>query len=117
MRALPRTKASPAFTSSVLRAVRTVAPRTVALPWRVAAAFAMVVCLVVAVQVVAIQHQRAERMAALRIEQQKIEAELQAVKRQAADTEPVVVLEHDNGTRVIMDLDSAIQPASLKTYD
>lgn len=117
MRALPRTKASPAFTSSVLRAARRPAPRTVALQWRVAAAFAMVVCIVVAVQVVVIQHQRAERMAALRVEQQKIQAELQAVKAQAADTEPVVVFEHDNGTKVIMDLDSAIQPASYKTYD
>ena len=117
MRALPHTKASPAFTSNVLRAVHREAPRTVALQWRVAAAFAMVVCIVVAVQIFVLQHQRAERMAALRIEQQKIEAELQAVKRQAADTEPMVVLEHDNGTRVIMDLDSAIQPASLKTYD
>jgi hypothetical protein len=87
MRALPRTKASRAFTSDVLRAVRREAPRTVALQWRVAAAaFAMVVCLVVAVQIVVLQHQRAERMAALRIEQQKIEAELQAVRRQAADT-------------------------------
>jgi len=117
MRALARTKASPAFTSSVLRAVRRPAPRTVALQWRVAAAFAMVVCIVVAIQIVVVEHQRAERMAALRLEQQKIQAELQAVKRQAADTEPVVVLEHDNGTKVIMDLDSAIQPSSYKTYD
>jgi hypothetical protein len=29
----------------------------------------------------------------------------------------VFVLENEHGTRVIMDLDSAIQPASLRTYD
>ncbi len=84
--------------------------------WRLAAAFAMLVCVVAAVQVVVIQHQRAERLEALRLEQQKIEAELEAVKRIADDAEPVVVLENDQGTRVIMDLDSAIQPASLRTY-
>lgn len=76
----------------------------------------MLVCVVAAVQVVVIQHQRAERLEALRLEQQKIEAELEAVKRIADDAEPVVVLENDQGTRVIMDLDSAIQPASLRTY-
>ena len=63
------------------------------------------------------QHQRREHIAELRAEQQKIEAELQAVKEIAKDAEPMVVLENDSGTRVIMDLDSAIQPASLQTYD
>ena len=85
--------------------------------WRLAAAFAMLVCVIAAVQMVMIQHQRAERLEALRIEQRQIEAELKAVKRIADEAEPMVVLEHDNGTRVIMDLDSAIQPASLTTYD
>jgi len=84
--------------------------------WRFAAAFAMAACLVAVVQVSVMQVER-RRMAALRVEQQKIQAELTAVKESAKDAEPVVVLENDKGDRVIMDLDSAVQPASLKTYD
>ncbi len=117
MRELPRVKASPAFTSDVMRAVRrerrTVVPRV----WRVAAAFAMAVCLVAVVQLAALQHQRQQRMEALRVEQQRIEAELAEVKKIASEAEPMVVLENDQGTRVIMDLESAVQPVSLKTYD
>ena len=85
--------------------------------WRAAAGFAMAVCIVALVQVAALQHERRQRMAELRAEQQKIEAELQVVKEIARDAEPVFVLENEQGTRVIMDLDSAIQPASLRTYD
>ena len=85
--------------------------------WRAAAGFAMAACIVALVQVAVLQHERRQHMAALRAEQQKIEAELQEVKEIARDAEPVFVLENEQGTRVIMDLDSAIQPASLKTYD
>lgn len=122
MRLLPREKASPAFTSDVLRQVRkeeaaTEDVRRVPFVWRMAAGFAMAVCIVAIVQLAVVQQQRREHIAELRAEQQKIEAELQAVKEIAKDTEPMVVLENDRGTRVIMDLDSAIQPASLQTYD
>ncbi len=126
MRLLPREKASPAFTSDVLRAVRREeavrgdalgAQRRVPFAWRLAAGFAMAVCVVAIVELAMLQHQRREHIAELRAEQQKIEAELQAVKEIANDAEPMVVLENDRGTRVIMDLDSAIQPASLQTYD
>jgi Tfp pilus assembly protein PilN len=85
--------------------------------WRAAAGFAMAVCIVALVQVAVLQHERRQRMAELRAEQQKIEAELQEVKEIARDAEPVFVLENEQGTRVIMDLDSAIQPVSLRTYD
>jgi hypothetical protein len=84
--------------------------------WRMAAAFAMVLCLVAVTQIT-LAYQKHARMQTLRAEQQRIEAELQAVKKIAAEAEPVVVLEDGQGTRVIMDLDSAAQPASLKTYD
>lgn len=122
MRVLPREKASPAFTSEVLRAIRREEAareevRRVPFAWRLAAGFAMAVCIVAIVQLAVLQHQRREHIAELRAEQQKIEAELQAVKEIAKDAEPMVVLENDSGTRVIMDLDSAIQPASLQTYD
>ena len=122
MRVLPREKASPAFTSNVLRQIRTEEAATedvrrVPFVWRMAAGFAMAVCIVAIVQLAVVQHQRREHIAELRAEQQKIEAELQAVKEIAKDAEPMVVLENDRGTRVIMDLDSAIQPASLQTYD
>lgn len=82
-----------------------------------AAGFAMAACIVAVVHIATLQHARREHMATLRAEQRKIEAELQAVKEIAEDAEPVFVLENEHGTRVIMDLDSAIQPASLRTYD
>jgi hypothetical protein len=85
--------------------------------WRLAAAFAMAACLVAVVQVAVLQYRHEQRTLALRAEQQKLEAELEAVKRIASETEPKVVLENDRGTRVIMDLDTAIQPASLRNYD
>ena len=122
MRVLPRAKASPAFTSEVLRTIRLEEAarkdvRRVPFVWRMAAGFAMAVCIIAVVQLAVLQQQRRQHIAELRAEQQKIEAELQAVKEIAKDAEPVVVLENDRGTRVIMDLDSAIQPASLRHYD
>lgn len=116
MRGLPRAKASPAFTSDVLRAVRRAESRA-PFAWRLAAAFAMVLCVVALAQFAVVQQEHRARMAALREEQQRIEAELAAVKKIASDAEPVVVLENDRGTRVIMDLDSAVQPASYRTFD
>jgi Tfp pilus assembly protein PilN len=118
MRHLPRVKASPAFTSDVMRNIRRAEEtRRVPMMWRMAAGFAMAACIVAVVQIATLQYARRERMAELRAEQQQIEAELKAVKEIAKDAEPVFVLENEQGTRVIMDLDSAIQPASLKTYD
>jgi hypothetical protein len=120
LRDLPRATASPAFTRNVLHAVareddRAPLPRPFL--WRLAAAFAMAVCLLALAQVTVIQHRQREHTLELRAEQQKLEAELEAVKKIARESEPMVVLEDDRGTRVIMDLDSAIQPASLRNYD
>lgn len=118
MRVLPRAKASPAFTSEVMRNIRRAdGTRRVPFVWRLAAGFAMAACIVAILQVAAVQNERRQRMAELRAEQQKIEAELQEVKEIASDAEPMFVLENEQGTRVIMDLDSAVQPASLRTYD
>lgn len=118
MRVLPRAKASPAFTSDVMRNIRRVdGTRRTPFVWRLAAGFAMAACIVAILQVAAVQNERRQRMAELRAEQQKIEAELQEVKEIASDAEPMFVLENEQGTRVIMDLDSAVQPASLRTYD
>ena len=118
MRALPRAKASPAFTSEVMRKVRQEECATTRpFVWRMAAAFAMAACLVAVVHVAMLTHTQRQRVASLRAEQQQLEAELEAVKKIAGASEPVVVLEDSRGTRVIMDLDSAIQPASLQTYD
>jgi hypothetical protein len=118
MRVLPRAKASPAFTSDVMRNIRREKDtRRIPFVWRLAAGFAMAVCVMAMVQVAAVQNERRQRLAELRAEQQKIEAELQEVKESASDAEPMFVLENEQGTRVIMDLDSAIQPASLRTYD
>lgn len=92
-----------------------------ALTWRVAAAFAMAVCLVLVVQVAVVQHAKIEqrRIADLRAEQHRIEAELAVVKKQASTYEPVFILEHSDGTRVVVDQtprDPAIVPASY-TFD
>ena len=118
MRAQPRTKASPAFTREVLRKAHGPAEDArKPLVWRMAAAFAMAACLIAVVQLAVMQQRHRERMLALRVEQQRIAADLDAVKKIAAQSEPVVVLENDAGTQVIMDLDSAIEPASLRNYD
>lgn len=119
MRALPRTNASPGFTSEVLRRVRRERADVTHTPfvWRMAAAFAMTACIVAVVHVAFVNYNHRQRVVALRAEQQKLEAELAAVKKIATEAEPVLILEDDRGTQVIMDLDSAIQPASLRNYD
>ena len=118
MRSLPRTNASPDFTSGVLRKVHAAeVPRRTPLVWRMTAAAVILFCLTFVTHI-AVERQK---LATLRAEQQRLQADLQAVKKIANDAPPVVVLENDNGTRVIIDLEesrnSAIQPASLKTYD
>lgn len=116
MRALPRANASPAFTREVLRKAHRPASRR-SLPWRIAAGFAMAACLIAALQLgIAAQQRRHAEALALRAEQQRLEAELQAVKKIAHDQEPVVVLENDRA-RVIMDLESAAQNAPSRNYD
>jgi Tfp pilus assembly protein PilN len=87
------------------------------LVWRMAAAFAMAACLIAVVQLGVMQQRRQQQTLALRAEQQRLVADLDAVKKIAEETEPIVVLENEDGTRVIMDLDSAIEPASLRHYD
>ena len=114
MRTLPRTKASPAFTREVMRKARSEERKP--LVWRFAAALAMAACLIAVVNIAILQQRQHERTVALRAERQKLEAELEKVKQKARDAEPLVVLENDQGTRVIMDLDSAIQPAAMQ-YD
>lgn len=116
MRTLPRTNASPAFTREVMRAAHAREPRR-PMVWRLAAAFAMAACVLGVLQLTILQHRRHEQTLALRAERQKIAAELAAVKKIADEREPKVVLENDQGTRVVMDLDSAIQPAALRNYD
>lgn len=85
--------------------------------WRISAALAMAACLAVVVHGALAFHTQRQHVAALRAERQQLEAELEAVKKIASEAEPVIVLEDDRGTRVIMDLDSAIQPASYRTFD
>jgi len=90
------------------------APLKRPLVWRFAAAFAMTACLLAVVQIGVLQYKRQQRLEALRIEQQQIQSELAALKKSARDAEPLVVLENDQGARVIMDLDSAVQQASWR---
>ena len=85
--------------------------------WRFGAAFAMAACLAILVHGAMLFHAQRQNVATLREERQQLAAELAAVKKIASESEPVLVLEDDRGTRVIMDLDSAVQPASLRTFD
>ena len=121
MRNLPRVTASPAFTSKVMRAVRTQAAaparRPISFVWRMAAGVAMAACLLAVVHLASLQYERRQDIAQLRVEQQQLQAELEALEKIAAEPEPVVVFENTKGERVIMDLDMAVQPASYRTFD
>ena len=128
MRVLPRAKASPAFTSDVMRRIasdescRRTNERHVPFVWRLSAGFAMAACLAFLVHGALTVHAHRQHVAELRVERQKLAAELQEVKKIANEAEPMLVLEHDDGTRVIMDLDSlpqrsGVQPASYRTFD
>jgi len=77
----------------------------------------MAACLVAVVHLASMQYLHRQNMAELRLEQQKLDAELEAVRKIASKPEPVLVFEDDKGRRVIMDLDSAVQPASHRTFD
>ena len=103
-----------------MRAVRrTGAEKTRSNPraWRLAAAFAIVAFVLATVQFAVIRNAERHRMAALRAEQQQLQAELQAVKQLAHEAEPLFVLENEDGTRVIMDVESVVQPSPLRHYD
>jgi hypothetical protein len=116
MRALPRTKASPSFTSDVLRAVRREsAPKQARVTWRTAAAFAMVACLMILVHATFLRYSREQQLDAIRAEQARIEAELAAVKRNAVTSDPVVVLENEDGTRVLVELTDGDNTAPTPT--
>lgn len=125
MRSLPRRKASPAFTSEVLRKVEDrqsglsahTSVSALHFIWRTAAGVAMAACLVAVVLLAQMQYARRAETAQLRAETKQLQAELQAVKQIASEPEPVVVFENTEGTRVIVDLDSAVQPASYRTFD
>lgn len=118
MRNLRRATASPAFTREVMRKLHRSESHTQGpFVWRMAAAFAMAACLIAFAQLAVMQQRQQARTIALKAEQQQLEADLQVVKEIARDAEPVVVLENDHGTRLIVDVDSAIQPSTLSHYD
>ena len=118
MRSLPRVTASPAFTSKVMRAVKQArVPAPHRFIWRMAAGVAMAACLLAVVLLASLQYERRQGIAQLRVEQQKLHAELQAMKKIAAQPEPVLVLENGRGTQVIMDLNTAVQPTSYRSFD
>ena len=122
MRSLPRASASPAFTREVMRKLHSeeAAPEHgLSRPWfwRAAAGFAMAACLFAFAQLAVRQQRQEARTLALQAERQQLAEDLEAVKQIASDAEPVLVLEKDQGTRVIVDIDSAIQPVSTSHYD
>ena len=100
LRRLPRAEASPRFKSDVLRAIRSgeEQPRVV---WRMVAATAMMLLLVIGTYGASLHRQRQQRIRAMRAERQLIASELRRVKEKADDIEPIVVLENGD-TRVIV---------------
>lgn len=82
---------------------------------RLAAAALTVAFLIAGMQFVHAEFVQRERIATLRNEQQQIEAELAAVRELVNESEPVVVLEDGKGTRVIMDLDTELEPRADQT--
>lgn len=88
---------------------------------RLAAAAVAFAFLIGGMQFVHAELVQRERIATLRTEQQQIEAELAAVRQLVNESEPVVVLEDGKGTRVIMDLDTELEPRadqpSPRNYD
>ena len=115
LRALERVKASPAFTSNVMRAIDSPPQRRST--WSAAIAVAAAASLTLVVTATVNYQVEKSRLEALRAERQSIEAELQNVKRIAEEVEPVVVLENDHGTQLVLDLDSTPQRVSMVTYD
>lgn len=77
----------------------------------------MAACLLIVAHAAMLRHDRRAHLDALRAEQRQIAAELQDVKRVAPRAEPpVVVLENDEGTRVIVELsdDDTTSPTPAK---
>ena len=112
MRRLPRTTASPRFTSDVLRAVR--GHRSTRVAWRLAAVTAMVLMIIAGTYAVSLR-QRQQRLQSLRAEHQRIEMELQRVKAIANESQPVVVLENGD-TSLIVNRDNPKQQPPLFYY-
>ena len=100
LRLLPRAAVSPHFKSDVLRTIRT-GPQPRVIIWRMAAATAMMLLLVVGTYGASLHRQRQQRIRAMRSESQQIASELRRVKAKADQVEPIVILENGD-TRVIV---------------
>ncbi|HEX7154696.1 MAG TPA: hypothetical protein VF618_24635 [Thermoanaerobaculia bacterium] len=122
LQTLPRTSASQRFTSDVLRAVRrtrdeeTVAPRRLALSWKLSVAVAVALSLVVVVRLAIVQHAHENKLQVLRAEHQRIEAELAKVKEAATEADDNIVVIEDGDTRYIVELGSQTPPATPASY-
>jgi hypothetical protein len=80
--------------------------------WRLVAATAMTLMLVVGSYATSVHRQR-QRIESLRAERQQIESELRRVKAIADEVQPVGVILQNGDTRVIVDLN---QQAKLTYY-
>ena len=101
LRRLPRAEASPRFKSDVLRAIRSGEQQQPGIVWRMVAATAMMLLLVIGSYGASLHRQKQQRIRAMRSETQQIASELRRVKEKADDIEPIVVLENGD-TRVIV---------------
>src|SRR5258708_32379100 len=92
MRRLPRTKASPRFTAEVIRALHREAPSLRS--WRLVAAAAVALMLVVGSYAASGRHERQQHLQAPRAERQRIASELTRVTTHGDGDPPLVVPQH-----------------------
>src|SRR5258707_15676617 len=86
MRRLPRTKASPRFTAEVIRALHREAPSLRS--WRLVAAAAVALMLVVGSYAASVRHERQQHLQALRAERQRIASEFRRGQKGRGDAAP-----------------------------
>ena len=104
---LPRERAGLGFTAGVLRRIEAPGPRFLAAPWsRWAAAAAAVLVLTLGLGWREWRHrQSAERLRVLLAEKHELEAEIEALRRLAAEASPLVYLGSEDRVDLVLDLE------------
>jgi hypothetical protein len=111
MRRAPRARASSDFTRRVMARVGQAGSTRPPIVWRPAFAVAALVVISILSGVAFENHREAERLEALRIEARQLEAELEALKKQSAESSEVY-LGGDGNREYVLDLRDLTAPSS-----